>query len=60
MLANAGNANACTGAKGAENALRMAKAAAKLFLLQTDVIVCSTGVIGQQINVEVIEKQWLP
>lgn len=57
VIANSGNANACTGAKGAENALRMARAAANaLSVAETDVIVCSTGVIGQQINIDVIEK----
>ncbi len=57
VIANSGNANACTGEQGARNALRMAQAAAKeLHINADDVIVCSTGVIGQQLNVEVIEK----
>ena len=57
VIANSGNANACTGAQGAETALRMAQAAAKeLGISSDDVIVCSTGVIGQQLPVEVIEK----
>jgi len=56
VVANAGNANACTGAEGYENALRTARAAAKyLGLAETDVVVCSTGVIGQQINIGAIE-----
>ncbi len=57
IVANAGNANACTGAQGYDNALRMAKSAAReLALRETDVLVCSTGVIGQQINIDCIEK----
>jgi glutamate N-acetyltransferase/amino-acid N-acetyltransferase len=56
VIANAGNANACTGDEGYRNAERTAEAAAKfLGLHPEDVIVCSTGVIGQQINIEAIE-----
>lgn len=57
VIANSGNANACTGEQGARNALRMAQAAARaLNISADDVIVCSTGVIGQQLKVEVIES----
>ena len=57
VIANSGNANACTGEQGRENALRMAQAAAGVLNLKAeDVIVASTGVIGQQLKVEVIEK----
>src|SRR6201986_794817 len=43
ILANAGNANACTGAGGIENAKRMTKAAAKaLGLRERQVMVCAT------------------
>lgn len=57
IVANAGNANACTGAQGYENAERTARSAATyLGLAETDVLVCSTGVIGQQINIEAIES----
>ncbi|QTQ11156.1 bifunctional glutamate N-acetyltransferase/amino-acid acetyltransferase ArgJ [Treponema parvum] len=57
VIANSGNANACTGEKGAENAYRMAKSAADaLGISPEDVIVCSTGVIGQQLPVEKIER----
>jgi len=56
MVANSGNANACTGDEGYANAERTARAAAKcLGLAEDDVLVCSTGVIGQQINIEAIE-----
>lgn len=52
-----GNANTCTGAQGAENALRMAKAAAGALNIKTeDVIVYSTGVIGAQFDVTKVEN----
>lgn len=51
-----GNANCCTGAQGAENALRMAKAAAKsLGIKAEDVLVYSTGVIGAQFDISKVE-----
>ena len=51
-----GNANTCTGAQGAENALRMAKAAAVSLGIKTeDVIVYSTGVIGAQFDISKVE-----
>ena len=51
-----GNANTCTGAQGAENALRMAKAAAVCLGIKTeDVIVYSTGVIGAQFDISKVE-----
>lgn len=57
VIANSGNANACTGAQGADAALRMAQAAASaLQISPEDVIVCSTGVIGVQLPVEKIES----
>jgi glutamate N-acetyltransferase / amino-acid N-acetyltransferase len=56
-IANSGNANACTGEQGAKVAERMAKsAAAALGISANKVVVCSTGVIGQQLPVEKIEK----
>jgi len=56
VVANSGNANACA-PQGEENALRMCGAvAAALGLSPSDVIVASTGVIGQRLNVEAIEK----
>ena len=56
VIANSGNANACTGVQGAETALRMARSAAgELGIPADSVIVCSTGVIGQQLPVEKIE-----
>ena len=51
-----GNANTCTGPQGAENALRMAKAAATALGIKTeDVMVYSTGVIGAQFDVTKVE-----
>jgi glutamate N-acetyltransferase/amino-acid N-acetyltransferase len=57
VIANSGNANACTGAQGFAAAERMATAAATaLSLSPDDVLVCSTGVIGQQLPVERVEN----
>ena len=51
VIVNSGNANACA-PDGLENANRQAAACAKLLgLPQNDVIVCSTGVIGQRLNI---------
>ncbi len=56
VVANSGNANAATGEQGMENALRMAKAAAQATgVAESDVIVCSTGIIGHQLPIERIE-----
>ena len=56
VVANSGNANACA-PQGEENARRMCEAAAKaLGRGAEDVLVCSTGVIGQTLRVEVIEQ----
>ena len=55
VIANSGNANACA-PQGEENAKRMCAAAAKVIgCAPEDVVVSSTGVIGQRINVEAIE-----
>ncbi|NLD88528.1 MAG: bifunctional glutamate N-acetyltransferase/amino-acid acetyltransferase ArgJ [Clostridiales bacterium] len=56
IICNSGNANACA-PEGSENALRMAQAVAKATgVAVEDVLVCSTGVIGQRLNVEAVEK----
>lgn len=56
VVANSGNANACA-PHGMEHARRMAAAAAKAAHVDEDlVLVGSTGVIGQQINIEAIER----
>lgn len=55
VIANSGNANACA-PLGHENAVKMCEAAASATGLRPeDFIVCSTGVIGQALNVSVIE-----
>ena len=55
VVANSGNANACA-PQGEENAQRMCAAAAKAIGCKAeDVLVCSTGVIGQKLKVDVIE-----
>lgn len=71
VIANSGNANACTGDEGANVAVRMTHAAAQALskaegladnsvkwgkIDEDDVLVCSTGVIGQQLPVAVIEE----
>jgi glutamate N-acetyltransferase/amino-acid N-acetyltransferase len=56
IVANAGNANACTGVKGIENAKRMAAATATaLGLKDRQILVCSTGRIGVQLPIDKIE-----
>ncbi|MDR1464022.1 MAG: bifunctional glutamate N-acetyltransferase/amino-acid acetyltransferase ArgJ [Oscillospiraceae bacterium] len=56
IVVNSGNANACA-PDGEVNALRMCRAAAAaLGLAAEDVLVASTGVIGQRLNAEVIEN----
>ena len=56
IIANAGNANACTGLAGIETAKRMAEAAATaLGLKARQVMVCSTGRIGVPLPIEKME-----
>ncbi len=51
IVVNSGNANACTGQRGIEDASDMAKMlATKLNIDDSDVLVASTGVIGQQLD----------
>ncbi len=55
VVANSGNANACA-PEGEENAVRMCRAAAAALGVQPqEVLVSSTGVIGQTLKVGVIE-----
>ena len=55
IIANSGNANACA-PRGEENAEKMCAAAAGVIGCEAgDVLVSSTGVIGQTLNVGVIE-----
>lgn len=61
---NTGIANACTGTKGYENVEREATLVSKLLnIKKEEVIIGSTGVIGQQLPMEVVEegiKQLVP
>lgn len=58
IVANSGNANACTGALGMEHARCMADSAAKaLGLKRREVLVCSTGIIGLPMPMERIEPR---
>jgi len=56
IVANSGNANACTGKRGIEDAEAVARAAATALGIPEElVLVASTGVIGQALNVSAIE-----
>ncbi|MBV9864230.1 MAG: bifunctional glutamate N-acetyltransferase/amino-acid acetyltransferase ArgJ [Abitibacteriaceae bacterium] len=53
IIANAGNANCCTGERGLANARQMCELAAmKLGCSAQEVLVCSTGIIGHQLPIE--------
>ncbi len=56
VVVNSGNANCCTGERGIQDAERMGGAVAGVLgLVPSDVLVASTGVIGQPLPVEKIE-----
>jgi glutamate N-acetyltransferase / amino-acid N-acetyltransferase len=53
----AGNANACTGRRGMEDAMTMAAEAARLAGCRPEqMLVCSTGVIGQHLPMEKVRE----
>jgi glutamate N-acetyltransferase / amino-acid N-acetyltransferase len=55
IVINSGNANACTGQRGYDDAVIMAKVTAKeLNIMPEEVFVSSTGVIGEQLPMEKI------
>ncbi len=55
LVVNSGNANACTGERGMEDARAMAVATARAFRIhESEVLVSSTGVIGQFLPMEKI------
>ncbi len=57
ILANSGNANACTGIDGIRHAQRMAEVAgAHLGIKPRGVMVCSTGRIGVPLPIAVVEE----
>ena len=57
VIVNSGIANACTGKEGYDNTKKMAEiTASKLDTVKEKILVCSTGVIGMQLEMDVIEK----
>lgn len=57
VVVNSGNANACTGEKGLEDAYRMAALGGEILGVPTEqVLVSSTGVIGVTLPMDKIEK----
>ncbi len=57
LVVNSGNANACTGLQGDNNAYLTAKIAADMLKIKPeDVAVSSTGVIGQQLDMETMKS----
>ena len=57
VVLNAGNANACTGAQGLRDALRMcAVTASALGRDPVEMLVCSTGVIGRPLPMERVSE----
>jgi glutamate N-acetyltransferase/amino-acid N-acetyltransferase len=56
IVANSGNANAATGAQGEANVQRTAEQAARLLgCLPSQILLASTGVIGRQLPMELLE-----
>lgn len=56
ILINSGNANACTGQQGYDDAIEIQNyCAEKLFIKPEELIISSTGVIGQRLPVETIK-----
>jgi glutamate N-acetyltransferase/amino-acid N-acetyltransferase len=56
VIINSGNANAATGELGVRNAKRTAQKAATLFKIPaTEVVVASTGIIGVQLPIDLVE-----
>jgi glutamate N-acetyltransferase/amino-acid N-acetyltransferase len=57
LIVNSGNANCCTGDQGMQAALRMGKSAADgLNVSEDEILVASTGVIGEPLPIEKIES----
>jgi glutamate N-acetyltransferase / amino-acid N-acetyltransferase len=57
VVVNSGNANACTGARGLHDAREMASSTARaLGIAASEVVVCSTGVIGQPLPMDAITE----
>ncbi len=57
IIVNSGNANACTGDQGLDNARKMAALVGEQLNVEPEnVLVSSTGVIGVQLSMDAIEK----
>ncbi len=57
MIVNSGNANACTGKQGVQDALTMQTLTAEKLGIEANLVgVCSTGVIGEIMKMEPIES----
>lgn len=57
VVINSGIANACTGDEGYVNTVKMAEETANILgILPEAVLVCSTGVIGKQLDMDIITK----
>jgi glutamate N-acetyltransferase/amino-acid N-acetyltransferase len=57
IIANAGNANACTGSEGLKNAALTAELVAEeLGIMPDDILLASTGVIGAQLDMDKVKK----
>ncbi|MFJ7184496.1 bifunctional glutamate N-acetyltransferase/amino-acid acetyltransferase ArgJ [Lysinibacillus xylanilyticus] len=57
MIVNSGNANACTGKQGAKDAQTMQILMAEKLDIEANLVgVCSTGVIGEIMNMEPVEN----
>lgn len=57
VVINSGIANACTGKEGYDNCRKEAETMAALLQIAPEqVLICSTGVIGAQLNMEVIQE----
>jgi glutamate N-acetyltransferase/amino-acid N-acetyltransferase len=57
VIVNSGNANCCTGQQGMQDAVRMGRLAAQgLAVDEEDVLVASTGVIGEPLPIDKIES----
>ncbi len=55
VVVNSGNANACTGCKGIDDAISMCKTTGRQLGVESgDVLVASTGIIGQQLPMKKI------
>lgn len=59
IVANSGNANACTGGRGMQDARSMARlAASALGFQETEIFVASTGIIGMPLPLERLQAQF--